>query len=217
MKLSQINWGDDSAEKDPNILKYFVESAAFARLRNRQKNILVGRKGSGKSAGRKKLEETFQVESNTHVINLSPKFNSIRNILNDQTIKSGFGEEIFFQHTWLRQILLDCLCRVGHAAKGKYAGVSAEFARHISVELNRTSKDIVENIADILSRIRAKAGNLGEFGLALEKELRSIAELDALEHHFVELSRSGARFVVLIDDLDLGWNNSDIANNLLLG
>jgi len=217
MKLSQINWGDDSAEKDPNILKYFVASAAFARLKNRQKNILVGRKGSGKSAVRKKLEEVFQQEEHTHVINLSPKFNSIRSLLNDKEIATGFGEEIFFQHTWLRQILLDCLCRVGHSARGKYAEASVDFARHISVELNRTSKDIVENIADVLSRIKAKVGNLGDFGLALEKELRSIAELDALEHHFAELSGSGARFVVLIDDLDLGWNNSDTANNLLLG
>jgi len=217
MNLCEINWGDDSAEKDPNILRYFIESAAFQRLRQRQKNILIGRKGSGKSAVRKKLEEAFQAEPNTHVINLSPKFNSIRSILNDKVMANGFGEEIFFQHTWLRQILLDCLCQIGHTAKGKYAEESLEFARHVSVELNRTSKDFVENIADILSRVKAKAGNLGEFGLALEKELRSVADLDALEHHFLQLAKSGAQFVVLVDDLDLGWNNSDTANNLLLG
>lgn len=217
MKLCEINWGDDSAERDPNILRYFIESAALQRLRDRQKCILVGRKGSGKSAVRKKLEEAFNAEPNTHVINLSPKFNSIRNVLNDKSMAGGFGEEIFFQHTWLRQILLDCLCRVGHAAKGKYVEDSTEFARRVSVELNRTAKDFVENIADVLARVKAKVGNLGEFGLALERELRSVAELDALEHHFTQIAKSGARFVVLVDDLDLGWNNSDTANNLLLG
>ena len=80
MRLNTINWGDDSAEKDPYLLHYFVQSAAFQRLRERQKSIVVGRKGSGKSAVRKKLEQTFSSEVNTHVINLSPKFNSIRNI-----------------------------------------------------------------------------------------------------------------------------------------
>ncbi|MFH1019898.1 MAG: hypothetical protein V1782_04680 [Pseudomonadota bacterium] len=112
MKLSEINWGDDSAEKDPYLLHYFVQSQAFQRLKAKQKSFVIGRKGSGKSAVRKKLEETFSSDTSTHVINLSPKFNSIRNILNDKEISSGFGQEIFFQHTWIRQILLDCLCLV---------------------------------------------------------------------------------------------------------
>ena len=217
MKLSTINWGDDSAEKDPNLLQYFVQSAAFQRLRNKQKNFVVGRKGSGKSAVRKKLEQVFSSDPTTHVVNLSPKFNSIRNILNDKDISGGFGQEIFFQHTWIRQILLDCLCLVGHDAKGKYAKDSVEFARQVSVQLNRTSKDLVENISDVLSKIKAKVGDLGDFGLALEKELRNVADVDALEHHFRAIAEDGAKFVVLIDDLDLGWDNSETANNLLLG
>src|SRR5574340_572188 len=102
MKLSIINWGADSAEKDPYLLHYFVQSPAFQRLREKQKSIVIGRKGSGKSAVRKKLEQIFSADPSTHVVNLSPKFNSIRNILNDKDIASGFGEEIFFQHTWIR-------------------------------------------------------------------------------------------------------------------
>lgn len=217
MKLSTINWGDDSAEKDPNLLKYFVQSTAFQRLSNKQKNFVVGRKGSGKSAVRKKLEQVFSAEPATHVVNLSPKFNSIRNVLNDKDISGGFGQEIFFQHTWIRQILLDCLCLIGHNAKGKYAKGSIEFAREVSVQLNRTSKDLVENIYEVLSKLKAKVGDLGEFGLALEKELRNVADVDALEYHFRIIANEGAKFVVLIDDLDLGWDNSDTANNLLLG
>lgn len=217
MKLSSINWGDDSAEKDPYLLHYFVQSPAFQRLRAKQKNLVIGRKGSGKSAVRKKMEQTFNADGNTHVTNLSPKFNSIRNILNDKDISAGFGQEIFFQHTWIRQILLDCLCVVGHNAKGTYAKDSVEFARQISVQLKLTTKDLVENIADILTRLKAKAGSLGEFGLTLERELREVAEVEALEHHFKAITKGGAKFVVLIDDLDLGWNNSEVANNLLLG
>lgn len=217
MHISEIYWGDDSAERDPCLLDYFVASDAFQRLRARSKSIVVGRKGSGKSALRKKLEQTFQLEDDTHVVNLSPKFNSIRNILNDRDIAENFGQEIFFQHTWLRQILLDCLCEAGHHAKGKYAADSLDFARRISIELNRTSKDLVENVTDILGRLKGKAGSLGEFGLTLERELRNVAEVDALEHHIGNIANSGAKFVILVDDLDLGWNNSTVANNLLLG
>lgn len=217
MKLSEIKWGDDSAEKDPFLLRYFVTLDAFRRLRQKTKNIVVGRKGSGKSALRKKLEEEFSAEQDTFVVNLSPKYNSIRNILNDTDIVQRFGKEIFFQHTWLRQILLDCLCHVGDHAKGKYAQDSIEFARAVSVQLNCTSKDLVENIADVLSRIKAKAGSLGELGIHLEKELRSVAEADSLEHHLTKIAEGGAKFVILVDDLDLGWDNSPTANNMLLG
>ena len=217
MDLNKITWGDDSAEKDPCLLEYFVDSAAFARLRAKTKSMVIGRKGSGKSALRKKLEQEFASDPNTYVVNLSPKYNSIRSVLNDQEIIEKYGEEIFFQHTWLRHILLDLLCRIGDAAKGQYAADSLAFARKVSVELNRTSKDLVENITDVLSKIRAKAGSLGELGLQVEQELRNVAEVESLEHHAIKLADAGARFVVLADDLDLGWDNSRTANNMLLG
>ena len=44
-----------------------------------------------------------------------------------------------------------------------------------------------------------------------------MADVDSLEHHLVSVANSGAKFVILVDDLDLGWNNSVVANNLLLG
>lgn len=58
MRLADINWGDDSAEKDPQLLQYFVSSSAFERGKQKRKNIIVGRKGSGKSALRKPLTIT---------------------------------------------------------------------------------------------------------------------------------------------------------------
>jgi len=217
MLLNRIDWGDDSAEKDKHLLEYFVSSDAFQRLAERRRALVVGRKGSGKSALLKKLEEKFSSESDTYVVRIAPNFNTLRTVLNDQDLRTGFGEEIFFQHTWLRQILTDCLCEIGHRAKGTYCSGSLEYSRKLADSLNRTSKDFVENISEILSQLKVKAGNLGEFGLSLEKELRNISGIDELQHHVVELSRSGARFVALIDDLDLGWDNTETANNLLLG
>lgn len=96
MEISKINWGDDSAERDNNLLSYFVGTDSYNRLLQKEKSIIVGRKGSGKSALRKKLEEDFLKEENTHVINISPKYSSIRNILNEKSLTEGFGEEIFF-------------------------------------------------------------------------------------------------------------------------
>jgi hypothetical protein len=217
MEINQIQWGDDSAEKDPNLLEYFVASDAFRRVAEKSKGIVIGRKGSGKSALRTKLTETFEKLTDAHIVNLYPKYNSIRTVLNDREIVNEFGREIFFQHTWLRHILLDSLCKIGDSAKGKYAADSLKFARDLSLQLNCTSKDLVENISEVLSSIKIKAGSLGDLGLALERELREVAEVDSLQHHLVALCDSGAELIVMIDDLDLGWDNSKTANNLLLG
>lgn len=217
MKISNINWGDDSAEKDPNLLHYFVSQDAVDRLLKRQKNLVIGRKGAGKSAVRKKLSDTFSSMPNHYVLNVSPKFQSIKTILNDKDLTSGLGDEILFTHTWLRQIFLDCLCVVGHGQRNKFSSESFEFARNVATQQNRTSKDIVENIADVVSRIKGKVTNLGEFGINIEKELRNVADVDSLEHHFTEIAKCGAQFIILVDDLDLGWNNSETANNLILG
>lgn len=217
MEINQITWGDDSAEKDPNLQSYFVTSQPYRRLAEKAKNIVIGRKGSGKSALRTMLIDVFEEQENTYVVNLSPKYNSIRTILNDRDISEEFGKEIFFQHTWLRQILLDSLCKIGDTAKGTYAAESLEFARKISLQLNRTSKDLVENISEVLGSLKVKAGSLGDLGLTIERQLRDIAEVDALQYHLTSLCNSGAKIVILVDDLDLGWDNSETANNLLLG
>ncbi|MDR5868112.1 P-loop ATPase, Sll1717 family [Halomonas koreensis] len=217
MELNSILWGDDSAEKDENLLSYFVDTDSYGRLFRKSKFLVVGRKGSGKSALRKKLANSFDQQKDVHVVNITPSYSSIRNIVNEESFSEGFGEEIFFQHSWLRQIMLDSLSLLGHKAKGKYTANSMEFARGVSVELNRTSKDLVENISDVLSRVKLKAGKLGDLGLQLEKELRAVAEVDALEHHLTSIAESGAEIVIMVDDLDLGWDNSEVSNNMLLG
>jgi energy-coupling factor transporter ATP-binding protein EcfA2 len=199
MKINEINWGDDSAEKDASLLAYFVASDAFKRLSQKTKHLVIGRKGSGKSALLAKLHEVFSKEDRTFVVKVTPKFNAIRTLLNDKTLTNDFGAEIFFQHTWVRQMLLDVLCAVGQDERGLFSSGSFEFAREITKQQGRTGKD------------------LGELGLHLEKELRDVANVESLEHHLLEILKDGARVVVLVDDLDLGWDNSPTANNLLLG
>ena len=63
MKLKKIEWGDDSAERDRDLLSYFVSTESYDRLSKKTKFLVTGRKGSGKSALRKKLEADFNPKS----------------------------------------------------------------------------------------------------------------------------------------------------------
>jgi hypothetical protein len=217
MRLSEINWGDDSAEQDPYLLQYFVHSDALGRLLKKEKPFVIGRKGAGKSALRKKLEEEFGRQPDHFVVNISPKYTTIRNVLNETSLQQGFGEEIFFLYTWLRQIYLDCLAAVGVSLSGTLATGHSAFARGIARSRLSAPGDLVENIGEMLQRLKVKAGKLGDLGLSMEKELREASEIEALEHNLRGICSDGKRFVVLIDDLDLGWDNSSLSNRLLLG
>ena len=217
MNISEISWGDDSAELDPNLSQYFVSSAAYTRLLTATKSLVIGRKGAGKSALRTSLEDHFKKQPNSHIINISPSYGAVNAIMKNTEIQSQFGTEIFFEHTWLRQILLDALCTIGNSTKGRYAKNSEQFARDISIQMNRTTLDFLENITEVLGKLKFHVGELGEYGAIIEKNLRDIADADSLEHHVVELAKSGAKMYVFIDDLDLGWDNSTTSNNFLLG
>lgn len=217
MRLSEINWGDDSAEQDPLLLKYFVSSDALARLLRKEKPFVVGRKGSGKSALRKKLEVEFAKYPNHFVVNIAPKYTTIRNILNEESLHQGFGEEIFFHYTWLRQIYLDCLAAVGATLGNSFVTGHKAFARDVARSRLGASPDLVENISGILQKLKIKAGKLGDLGLTVEKEIREASEIAVIEHHLQGICSEGVNFVVLIDDLDLGWDNSPLSNRLLLG
>ena len=217
LKLAEITWGDDSAELDPNLLEYFLGSPALLRLESKQKPFAIGRKGSGKSALRKKLQDHFSNQPRTTVLNIAPTYNSIRSILNEKALSEGFGEEVFFQYVWLKQMLLECLNCVGQTAGGGLVSGSMAFAREIAKQRSATPPDLIESLTAALQRLKIKAGKLGDLGVAVEAEVRAAAEIEALEANFRDLVSEGHSFVVLIDDLDLGWDNSETSNRLLLG
>ena len=50
MKLSEIDFGALAAERDSALRTYFVESDSFMRLRDGHRAVVLGNRGSGKSA-----------------------------------------------------------------------------------------------------------------------------------------------------------------------
>ncbi len=50
MDLSKIDLGRDEAESDVNLNKYFLRTGSYQRAKDGTKTLIIGRKGSGKSA-----------------------------------------------------------------------------------------------------------------------------------------------------------------------
>jgi len=217
MQLSSIHWGDDNAEKDPDILKYFVSNASLQRLQTLSTNIVVGRKGSGKSAIRKKLVAGFEGSRDAVVIQMNNKFSVLKGITNDHDITENFNDELFFQYIWLRHLCRQGLISFGQSSNSDNTNVSVKFALGLARENDLQEKSLLEDAVDMLGKIKIKAGKIGELGLHDDKELRNHSELEVFEYHIINIVALGYKIVWLIDDLDLGWNNSKVSNNFLLG
>jgi hypothetical protein len=50
IRLQDIDFGRDTAEFDANLKDYFIQTQAFKAMKNCRQSILVGRKGTGKTA-----------------------------------------------------------------------------------------------------------------------------------------------------------------------
>ena len=50
MQLRDVNFGKDTADFDANLREYFLRTAVYERILRGESSIVVGRKGSGKTA-----------------------------------------------------------------------------------------------------------------------------------------------------------------------
>ena len=215
LNINTIQWGNDSAEKDPNLLEYFVNHPSLKRLYSRSKTFIIGRKGAGKSAIKRKIVDQFRGWEDNYIVDINPTFNIFSNLISDNEIRDNFNQEVFFQYVWLNYLFKKAHIEIGQNPKN--ATKTFTFSHLLAVQNNLREKSLLESAKEIISKVRVKAGKLGELGIDIEKTLRADAEVEVYEHHLKEICDAGYKITWIVDDLDLGWNNSDIANNLLLG
>lgn len=216
MQITSIDWGNDSAEKDTNLLKYFIDQPSLRRLYSRSKTFIIGRKGAGKSAIRKKLVLEYANWEDDYLVEVTPTFNIFNNLISDTEIESNFNEEVFFQYVWLNHLFKKSFLEIGKNPKNE-GGEEFKFAKRFAKDNQFIEKNLLESARDLLNKIRLKAGKLGDLGIEIENTLRREADIDHYENELKKITDAGYKVSWIIDDLDLGWNNSVIANNLLLG
>ncbi len=215
--IRNIDWGNDSAENDPSLLDYFVIPSNFERITEFKKTFVIGRKGAGKTAIRKKLISQFNEGENHVVIEVSPTNGIFRNLAGVELLKEERSDEVIFQYAWLNSIMRKCLNALGNEQTDKLTVGSAAAARQFARAEGVTNADFVESVSTILQSIKLKVKDIGELGLQLENIVKESSAIERYEFHLNELAKDGCKTTILVDDLDIGWDNSDRSNQILLG
>jgi hypothetical protein len=216
-----LDFGAPAAERDigRGLEKYFVESVAYQRVSSGAKTIILGNRGSGKSA-------IFQVlasrerSAGSHVIELSPEDYSYE-LLSATMAAEGSGswaKHGAYAAAWkylIYVLIMKELSKKGMRLKKGAATAIYKYVRdnHATAQMGKLAV-----MVSYLKRLETiKLGPL-EAGMRA-RELDKLYKLEEIHHLLPALKEVLAkeRVVVLVDELDRGWDSSEDAKAFVAG
>jgi energy-coupling factor transporter ATP-binding protein EcfA2 len=197
-------FGAPAAERDIDhgLIEYFVDTQAYERVRSGSKVIVVGSRGSGKSAIFQMLARQERARG-TSVVELSPERGS--------WAKSS-AYAVAWKYLLLVQVMQQLALTIGNR------GANRPIVRFLRDNLVGHQGSPIASLISYLKRIESVKIGTYEAGIKV-RELDRLYKLDELrpmipaiqavcEHHKV---------IVLVDELDRGWDASDDARAFVAG
>jgi hypothetical protein len=211
-----LSFGSDVAENDDGLARYFVTTPSYVAVQSRQKHVVIGPKGSGKSAI---LRELAIPSSECLVITPEHYTSDVLDALKKTSTGSDLAAYIA---TWKYTLLIEIFRRLVKNGSGDKAALTEMRNYLIAHQQLGGDLSLFERFVTYLRRITKIRGKVGpaEAELALDgaKELERLLKMDEVLGLIPALGRVLRRnsFTVFIDELDQSWNNSDTANSFLV-
>lgn len=219
--LSSLKFGAPAAERDIGVGldDYFFESDAYKRLAARQKMIMLGNRGAGKSAIFKVFAERAR-RTGTLVLELRPEdysYELISALLKSER-EGSWAKYGAFSAAWKYLILVLVMKEITkHGARLK-TGSAARVYEYLRDHHQGTQDTPISVLISYLKRI--EGFKIGSYEASLKtKELTKLYKLEEIEPLLpciLELVQKH-RVVVLIDELDRGWDSSEDAKAFVAG
>ncbi len=212
-------FGYDAAESDPNLTSYFVETSSFNKVVSGKTLLVLGRKGSGKSAIFKMLSS--KDITNTTVIPITPKLFAL-DVLNDFTKKypeSPFNKELAYCCAWRYSLLLELLLSI--EKNGKMLKIGADANIHDWLRKNIAfDTDIISRTIAFLEKWTIEKVTLSQLSATVkESDTRQPLVGQDIETTLpsIQSALNSRRYIIAIDNLDEGWLNNEDARAYLAG
>jgi hypothetical protein len=219
--LSKVDFGAPAAERDieQGLDDYFVESEAYSRVKAGAKRILIGGRGIGKSA-------LFQVlarrerEHGSYVIELSPEDYSYE--LLTQTMASqdrgSWAKRGAYAAAWKYLIYVLIMKEISTRRIQLGMGAGGQIYRYIR---DNHANQQASKLAALVSYLKRMEGvKIGRYEAAVRaRELERLYKLEEINHLLPALKEVARRrrVIVLVDELDRGWDSSEDARAFVAG
>jgi hypothetical protein len=216
-----IDFGAPSAERDieRGLDEYFVESEAYNRVRSGTKRIVVGKRGIGKSAIFQVLARRERDEG-SYVIELSPEDYSYE--LLSQTMASehsgSWAKLGAYAVAWKYLIYVLIMKEVSRRKVHLKKGEASRIYKYIR---DNHANDNASKLSALVSYLKRMEGlKIGKYEASVKtRELEKLYKLEELHHLLPGLQEiaNQRRIIVLVDELDRGWDSSEDAQAFLAG
>lgn len=219
--LAQMNFGAPAAERDValGLVDYFVESDAFKRLASRTKTIVLGNRGTGKSAIFKMLAERAR-KAGAHVLELNPdhySYEMLSSVLRAES-DGSWAKHGAFTSSWKYLILVLVMQELTRAGPRLKTGSAAKVYSFLRDHVEGHQENPIAVLISYLKRIEGfKIGPAeASFKASELANLYRLQEIEPLIPCIKDLLEKRP-LVVLVDELDKGWDNSEDAKAFVSG
>lgn len=219
IKKQDLRFGVPAAERDHDLLECFIVNDSYNNVLNGVKTVLLGNRGSGKSAIFKKVAYEKRTKGEL-VIELTPENYSYEML--QQSLKreseGAWAKKGAFCSAWKFLIYVLSMKRLTADRGGYKKGDAAVIYKYLREKHANIEKHPIDTLISYIQRIEGiKVGKYE--GSIKTNELHSLYKLEEIEPLMDALNRITERkkVTVLVDELDSGWDNSDDAKAFISG
>lgn len=214
--FEQLSFGQDVSEQDPNLSKYFIATDTYRKAKTGQKSVIIGPKGSGKSAILHALSELPEPDLRWHCIVITPETfatSVLQRFLHDS--EATGEEQEAFASAWIFTILFEVFTRVCDKASGSSKKSLKRIEQFLLSHAEYRDCDLFTRFVQRLASIEKI--KIGPFEISVKtRELQRLYSLEEVYSLIPDL-RSALQedVLVLIDELDQGWDNTEHSNRFV--
>jgi hypothetical protein len=219
--LSSIDFGAPAAERDieRGLEEYFVESDAYNRVRIGTKRILIGSRGIGKSAIFQVLAKRER-DAGSYVIELSPEDYSYELLSEIMAAESSgsWAKLGAYAVAWKYLIYVLIMKEVAKKRVHLKKGAGNDIYKYIRDNHSNQQSSRLSALISYLKRLEGV--KLGKYEANVKtRELEKLYKLEEIHHLLPSLQEvaNSRRVVVLVDELDRGWDSSEDARAFVAG
>jgi hypothetical protein len=218
-----VSFGAPAAERDidQGLQDYFVESQAYRRVSEGSKKIVLGNRGTGKSAIFKVLAERER-KRGVQVIELAPEdysYEMLSSVLRSEA-EGSWAKHGAYAAAWkyLILVLVFRALNASGAGTGRRKRSGAAINRYLR---DNFAGDQASKLDALISYLKRMEGiKIGPVEASVRtRELQRLYKLDEVEPllpSMVELLEAQP-VIVLVDELDRGWDASEDAQAFVAG
>jgi len=220
--LLKLAIGEGIAEQErDHISDYFIETSELNAALTREKVIIVGRKGAGKTALYLKLLEEFSADKNNYVITLKPEAHELlEDIEMAKLFPSLAAKRSFFSSVWKMVIFSKLLLSISDHLQQRGNSISCDIDMKILTFISNHKEQLDMNVYRVMCDLSSRSSTslkAGSLETVYADYLTPLCSL--LKKYFEQETTKYHKVVILADNLDKTWNTTydlDIQAELIL-